>query len=260
MTVVLALSVILCFVGCKIKGENEYFNDYMSPDKTNAVKGIFVIFVFFRHYAQYIKLSGAYNSFFVTFDKAITQLLVTMFLFYSGYGIMESISKKGKGYIRTIPTKRVPKVYLHFVIAVLLYVIASLVFGNNFGLEKILLSFVCWESVGNSNWYILAILVSYLLTYLSFRVIKNKYIAASVLTVLSVAYIAVMMNFKLPYWYNTFLCYSLGIWYSLLRVRLEKVFMKNTLLYFSSLSVFVSMFLICYRYKKQAYGYLRRAA
>ena len=83
LTVVLIISALLCFAGCKIKTEGEYFDDYISLDKTNAIKGIFLICVFFRHFAQYVELSGPYNTFFTAFNLGLKQLLVTLFLFYS---------------------------------------------------------------------------------------------------------------------------------------------------------------------------------
>ena len=246
MTVVLIISALLCFVGCKIKTEGKYFDDYISLDKTNAIKGIFLICVFFRHFAQYVKLSGPYNTFFIAFNLGLKQLLVTLFLFYSGFGIMESISKKGKDYVKSIPVKRAPKVLLHFDMAVILYIIFRIVTRGKISIQKALLSLVCWESVGNSNWYILAIVSLYLLTYFSFRFLKNKYVSAVIVTVLSVFYIMLLMRFKPSYWYNTVLCYPLGIWYSLFRKNFEKVVMKNDIIYFLFLTTFLSLFLLLY--------------
>lgn len=39
--------------------------------------------------------------------KSAGQLIVVMFLFYSGYGVMESVRSKGTAYIKSIPFKRV---------------------------------------------------------------------------------------------------------------------------------------------------------
>lgn len=43
-----------------------------------------------------------------------------VFLFYSGYGIMESIKNKGEKYISTVPKKRILNVLVNFDIAVLI--------------------------------------------------------------------------------------------------------------------------------------------
>lgn len=49
--------------------------------------------------------------------------------------------------------------------ALALYLGLHLCFGAQPSLKTILLSMVCWESIGNSNWYIFAILCLYLLTW-----------------------------------------------------------------------------------------------
>ena len=63
-------------------------------------------------------------------------------------------------------------------------------------LPQFLLSLVCWESIGNSNWFIFAILVLYLITTASFLLVrKNRWGAAAVATLLTVAVMAVL-SFK----------------------------------------------------------------
>lgn len=90
-----------------------FYADYLSFDTTNAIKGIFIALVFIKHVTPYI-LNSEYvfddsllNLFFLYIDSQVGQWIVAMFLFYSGYGIMESIRKKGIAYIRSIPRKRI---------------------------------------------------------------------------------------------------------------------------------------------------------
>ena len=64
--------------------------DYLSKKQTTAIKGIFVLLVFFGHITQYITMGSAYER----IVTSIGQLVVVMFLFYSGYGIMCQIMTK----------------------------------------------------------------------------------------------------------------------------------------------------------------------
>ena len=48
-------------------------------------------------------------------------LMVTMFLFYSGYGVFESIKKKKEKYINTIPKRRFLKTLINFAIFYIFY-------------------------------------------------------------------------------------------------------------------------------------------
>ena len=41
--------------------------------------------------------------------------------------------------------------------------------GRSYSLGKIVAAFLFWDSIGNSNWYLFAILFLYLFTWLSFR-------------------------------------------------------------------------------------------
>ncbi|MBR6476984.1 MAG: hypothetical protein IKS85_00920, partial [Lachnospiraceae bacterium] len=81
------------------KGDREW-DQYLIKDAALPVKGLFVILVFFRHFISYVTLSDSiFDKVFYRMDRLTGQLIVTMFLFYSGYGIYESIKKKGRPYV-----------------------------------------------------------------------------------------------------------------------------------------------------------------
>ena len=89
-------------------------------------------------------------------------------MFYSGYGMLESIKSKGMDYVKSIPGKRFAKVLLHMEIAVLLFLLTDFAIGKSYGLKTTLLSFTFWTSIGNSNWYIFIILCLYLIVFSAF--------------------------------------------------------------------------------------------
>lgn len=68
----------------------------MSPDKTGAIKGIFVIIIVYSHVKQYLSVPYAdpANKLFFDVLYFLGQLMVVAFLFYSGYGVAVSVSKK----------------------------------------------------------------------------------------------------------------------------------------------------------------------
>ena len=49
-----------------------------------------------------------------------------MFLFYSGYGVMESIRKKGEAYVVAMPRHRVAGTLINFDVAVLIFLVVDL--------------------------------------------------------------------------------------------------------------------------------------
>jgi len=103
--------------------------------------------------------------------------------------------------------------------------------------SKILLSLLAWESIGNSNWFIFAILCAYLFGYvglLAFRGNLSK--AAILITVLCILYIVVVSKFKDRYWIDTILAFPLGCIVSLFK---DKISFKKHVLWFIALAACV---------------------
>jgi len=235
MLILTAAVILLVLYGTKIAPWGEFHGDYHSLKKTNALKGIFVLFVFASHCQNYLDLSGWDCKAFWLVDY-VGQLMVAPFLFWSGFGVMESVRRKGTAYVRGLPKNRCLKTLIHFDCAVFLFLLVRILIKKPVTLRQFLLSLLCWESIGNSNWFVFAILVLYLITTVSFLLIrKNDYAAAAATTALTVGMVAVLSFFKEVHWYNTMLCYCLGMWYSLLRQRVESLVMKKDLLYILAL-------------------------
>lgn len=249
MTIFLLLIIIISLWQIKfpkpvLSGIN---NNYLEISRTNSIKGIFILLVFLSHARNYISAYAEYsqnplNGIYDIFQNHLGQGVVIMFFFYSGYGVMESIKKKGTNYINAIPKKRFAKTLINFDIAVIIFILLNLCLSTlkNYTIPKVLLSFIGWESVGNSNWYIFAMLVMYLITYASFKIFKNKYhCAATLVTVLTVAYIIVLSFFKDAWWFDTVFLYPLGIWYSLSKEKVEAFVKKKPINYYA-------VFLLCF--------------
>lgn len=141
-------------------------NHYLSKECCNFIKGIFILWVFVRHALPY---TG--RSLFV--DKWMAQLIVAMFLFYSGFGVVESIKNKGVSYLDSMPKRRLLTTLVNFDIAVVVFVVVDFLIGRKFGLRQLVLSFVGLDSIGNSNWYIFDILLCYALTWFCFEILAK---------------------------------------------------------------------------------------
>ena len=206
--------------------------NYLSKDATNAIKGIWILFVFLRHANQYVHNSGyVYSNFgdrlFLITDGLLQQLIVVMFLFFSGYGVYCSILRGGVKYINSIPKKRILGTLVNFDIAVVVYILVDLIVDEPLTMETILLSFSGWESVGNSNWYIFVILACYLTTYLSFIGFNQKSTLLPILfngLLIVVVAILLLKSGKPQWWYDTILAYPLGMLFRLYKDKFDKFF------------------------------------
>lgn len=176
MLLIFGVYVLICLYKVKVMppNKNQYFNDYVSKEKSTSIKGIFILLVFFSHFNSYATFAGTSDQIYVRIVGIVGQAMVAIFMFYSGFGVMESIRLKGETYIRKIPQKRILSTWINFTCIVAVYALLALAVGNKITLTQMLLSFIGWDSVGNSNWYIFSILCLYLITYVSFTVCGSK--------------------------------------------------------------------------------------
>lgn len=87
------------------------WNDgYVGKDQANAIKGFFILFLTVGHIIVLVLLKNDMypfdnfgNRIELAAHQRLNQLVVTMFLFFSGYGVSESIKKNGGGMFMQYP-------------------------------------------------------------------------------------------------------------------------------------------------------------
>lgn len=199
----------------------------LSKKDTVTINGVFVILIFLSHSIGYLTLStNILDSSYQIFRAIHDQWVVITFLSFSGYGVMYNIAKK-ENYVHEFFLKRIIKTLFNFDLAVLLYLLLNLVLDINYEWYDILLSFIGLRSIGNSNWYIFTILLMYLFTFIVAIKSKKPKTIASLVSLLSIAYIATGIIFDLPPWFvNTVLCYPFGMWLYIYHDNIIKI-IKN---------------------------------
>lgn len=244
MSVYIFALLVLCLVGIKFSFKDG-FEDYMSVQKTGSIKGIFVIIVFLSHIRQYVKLEKtALNEPFTDFMLFLGQLMVVAFLFYSGYGVALSLEKKPR-YALTIPKRRIFSVWYHFAFAIVIFFVVSRLLGTKYDFVRLLKSFVGLSAVGNSVWFIFTILMLYALTFLVFVFAKDKIVLpTAVFTVLAFALMVGLriLKGKEYWWYDTLMCYPLGMWYYIAKPTIDKYLLKDFSKWFSAAAITVTVF------------------
>lgn len=201
--------------------------DYLERETTDAIKGFFIGAVFFRHFVLYAEKGLVWHP----VDIWLHQLIVVMFLFYSGYGIMVQYAKRGKSYIWSIPRKRVLTTLVNFDIAVVLFGILGLLLGRTFSIKHFALSLVGWESIGNSNWYIFVILLCYATTFASFILpIRQRrttpWERILFLCFFFLVYVFLIRRVKPHHWHDTVFAFWGGIAYGLFHEQFEPILDK----------------------------------
>ena len=162
---------------------------------------------------------------------------------YSGYGVMESLKKKGGAYLETFPRKRLLTTLLNFDVAVCVFILLAFLIGNELSLSRISLSLIGWKSVGNSNWYIFVILVCYLAFYINYRLKGNRWMLLGLLIIIML----ILSQVKEYRWYNTILCFPAGVFYSYNKKWIEEQLQKH---YIVMLLASIILFILFYCHKR----------
>lgn len=231
--------------------------DYISRSQTDSVKGIFILMVFISHTNQTLLNSGYTPS--SVFDKVYLgiadtfgQLMVVMFLFYSGFGCIESIKNGKMKYMRKYPRHRILSTLLNFDVAVLAFLILTPLTGIHPTVKQTLLSFTGWEAVGNSNWYIFVILICYIFTWISYKVAyiskaKNLTKSVTILTGIGLVVSWAILSFvKESWWYNTIMAYWLGAAFSIYKDKIVVAIQTRYSIYIIVLATLVCLFAALY--------------
>lgn len=250
MIIFAAILSVICLLSMKKRQDPKQI---LSPNDTGTVNGIFTILVFLSHCCQYLDPSGenVLDKLYTHYFKAVhDQWIVTTFLCFSGYGVMYGIVNKSN-YIRYFFKNRIIKTLVHFDIAVLAFCLLNLLLEIRYSWNEIVFSFIGLTSVGNSNWYMLSVLIMYLFTYLISRISVVPKEIAAMTSILSLLYIATAHIVGLASWFvNTVLCYPLGMWIFIYRDSIIKLIRSKPLL---SALTFLLPIIATYRFRSNDY-------
>ena len=245
--------LILILIICnemRFCGTGAFNESYLDRRSTGAVNGIFVVLVLFSHYSQYAPLEGIYDESYIIFKTHMSQMVVATFLFYTGYGMMESVRKKGYEYIDTVPRKFI-QLLIRFWIAVIMFLIMNAALGIDYPIKRRLLAFTLWDGVGNSNWYIFDILIMYIAIFISYRIGRrlsrgcSYRISNFLLVVTAVIFINILIAAgKDSWWYNTLFLLPAGFLYSENRGRIESVIMRSGLSYALTVLAVIGIYVV----------------
>lgn len=196
--------------------------EFLSKPRTESIKGIFILLIVISHANGYIKDAGydyaqLGDQWFLLIIDKLKQLVVVMFLFYSGYGVGLSIHNKGKSYVKSIPRRRILTTILNMDVAVLVFIALNLVLGIDMTFSQCGWSLIGWDSVGNSNWYIFCIVLCYAFSYVATYFTSKKYLQCAILFIMTAVVIVMLYRVKDHWWYDTLMAYPLGYAFSCYR-------------------------------------------
>lgn len=243
MIYIFMMFILISLVGINFKNINGIDYDALTIKRTTMINGFFVGIVFFSHFNSYAITNNLIDSIYYSFFK-MGQLMVTTFLFYSGYGIYESIKNK-KNYIDSFLKNRIFKFFISVFVAIILYTILNFIIGKTYNIKTIVLSTIGYTSIGNSNWFIFATFCMYFSVLFSFKIFKNDNLSALLsCLILSFCYIFLVMKYiRYSWWVNTILCFNAGMFFSHFIDNILK-FLQNKYHYILTTILLITVFIL----------------
>ena len=241
---------LLSIININVKGNNNFYYDYLELKNTNSIKGIFVWMIILSHYKNYYRKRN--KCLYRIILKCFGQKMVSLFLFYSGFGIFESIKKKGNKYLKSLINKAMI-LFIKSQIILIFFLLNNLFLGLKVTVKNYFLSIIFKKNIGNSNWFAFTIICFYIYSYISFKIInRNLYIfGIIILNIICLFHMYFVYNFyypKMRYTIDNTLCFVVGFYYSLLKNVLNKIIMKNDIIYLLSLSFLIAIYYYFYIY------------
>lgn len=139
---------------------------------------------------------------------------VSLFLFFSAYGVMCAYERKGKSYLKGFLSRRIGRVLLPLVTAYAVSLPIYAIFNGPIDWINVLKTVGWGGPYLKFSWYVTEIVVLYVLFYCSARISSSVRMLAWVLSAAVLVLMAVLFVCKQPVWYiNGLSCFILGLWF-----------------------------------------------
>ena len=217
--VYVALPVILLW-GAKFSGKR--FNDgFLSLEQTKAIQGFLAICIMLHHIAQKTCASWIQPQTRIVHGLdmfvPIGYLLVSIFLFFNGYGVYKSYHTK-ENYLDGFIKKRILPVVLALYTTTVIFFIARLLVGEKMDAKQVILYLTSIQLCNPNTWYVIVLPFFYLAFYFSFKFIKKDGLAVLATTAFVVLYMLLGTRIdhndywiRGEWWYNCVFLFPVGI-------------------------------------------------
>ena len=241
---------IVLFYKAKIAPLGTYIEDGWDYDTSRSLFGIAAVFIMHHHMTQCITGYGWNYKGPITIFNSIGLLFTSIFFFFSGFGLMVSLSEK-KDYMKTFLAHRLVSVLVPFFMTNVFYIPYCMLFTDRIQTVGEFITSVTGFTLMNKNaWFVVEITFLYLAFFVAEKLTKNRVVMVSILTVITVCIIFMSLSlgddttrvsgywFKGAWWYNTTILFPVGLWFGLFKHRVM-AFFKRFLIAIELISILV---------------------
>lgn len=205
------LTILLIAVVSKMWKTPLILHDF-SLERTLPLRGILALLIVMHHLARTISL-GHDNAFIKQFNEW-GSLVVGLFFFITGYGLMVSYRRKGEKYLVGFVRHRLIKLLPPFLITMfgwMAFIYISTGENTLLWFSKMLYG----ETPLPNSWFIYAILLFYIFFYIVARIVKSPLRSIWFLWLISSLYIIAMHHTNWgTFWYSTTFSLNVGYTYA----------------------------------------------
>lgn len=185
--------------------------DYLSRDKAMRIRGVMAMGIVLHHMSE-ITMAGRVFPLL----QHMGYLLVSLFFFFSGYGLMASYRQKGTKYLQQFWKNKILYIFLIYLWISVAYAIVKFLMGIEMTPRIFAISFINGSPVANYSWYIIVQLLLYIVFWGAFSIkrVSNK---IKILIVLMLEVIMAVIFHQLSYsviWYMSNFAFVVGIWWA----------------------------------------------
>lgn len=215
----------------------------LSKSNTLTIRGMVIICVILHHITQYFNVYGIGAKLFLHTGY----IFVGIFFALSGYGNYISYSKNkiGNGTTLKWTLNRIIKLYISCSLVIIFSVLSIMIFKyeNALSIKGILKYIVTLTLPKWNNWYLKVQLILYIVFALIYRYVK-KYKLPVFSTLIILMIIAMYVNGLDSYWYNSNLCFCLGIFLAKYKENIMNMAMFKKITLVCSLMCFTMLFIV----------------
>ena len=153
----------------------------------------------------------------LTFLADIGVCFVGIFFFFSGYGLLKSLNTK-PDYLHHFLRKRLPVILVPFYITIVVFLIVSKMLGASYETTEFISYLTGWKLINSHMWYIVEIFLLYIIFFVIFRLIKNRGVALTMMSILVVLLTvgSLLLGhgdywFQGEWWFNTSFLFVIGM-------------------------------------------------
>lgn len=229
---------ILLIIGIRLYKVNTY-NDCLSLQQTLPIRGFLSLLIVFHHLAQRFPILFYKYPIF----QNIGFLIVGIFFFYSGYGLVYSFITK-KDYMKTFVVKRIFSLYLPFVLVNIFTVLFQIGTGRTYRFLDICRNITGISLTNGIYWYIWILLIFYIVFYLLFSSLKPKR-AMAFFSIFLLLFVFFLATYHVEgFWFLSIPGFLLGIWVGYFKNQILSFLEKHYIFALPNITIIVFVWML----------------